>query len=47
MLLPSKVFRFPDLKRVGINNWPTLKRRIENDNFPPRALRGEEYEGLG
>jgi|RhiMetdeSRZDD1v2_1073273.scaffolds.fasta_scaffold237097_1 predicted DNA-binding transcriptional regulator AlpA len=41
MLLPSKVFRFPDLKRVGINNWPTLKRRIQNDNFPPGRYVGK------
>src|SRR5262245_43204323 len=34
MPLPSKLLRMPDLKCVGINNWPTLKRRILNDNFP-------------
>ena len=34
MALPSALLRFQDLKIVGINNWPTLKRRIENDGFP-------------
>ena len=41
MPLPSKVLRFPDLKRVGINNWPTLKRRVEKDNFPPGRYIGK------
>ena len=41
MPLPSKVLRFPDLKRVGINNWPTLKRRVEQDNFPPGRYIGK------
>jgi hypothetical protein len=34
-MLPSELLRFPDLKRVGITNWPSLKRRVLNDNFPP------------
>jgi predicted DNA-binding transcriptional regulator AlpA len=33
--LPSKLLRFKDLSCVSINNWPTLKRRVLNDNFPP------------
>jgi predicted DNA-binding transcriptional regulator AlpA len=33
--LPSNLLRFRDLKCVGINNWPTLKRRIQSDGFPP------------
>jgi hypothetical protein len=33
-VLPSKLLRFPDLKCVGINNWPTLKRRVQEDGFP-------------
>ena len=41
MPLPSKVLRFPDLKRVGINNWVTLKRRVEKDNFPPGRYIGK------
>jgi hypothetical protein len=35
MALPSKLFTFKDLACVGIKNWPTLRRRVENDNFPP------------
>ena len=34
MPLPSVLLRFKDLEIVGIRNWPTLKRRIERDNFP-------------
>jgi predicted DNA-binding transcriptional regulator AlpA len=34
-MLPSKVLRMKDLTRVGINNWPTLKRRVAEDDFPP------------
>jgi predicted DNA-binding transcriptional regulator AlpA len=34
-MLPSKLLRFKDLTCVGIRNWPTLKRRVEQDNFPP------------
>ena len=33
-MLPSELLRFKDLKRVGIVNWPTLKRRVLKDNFP-------------
>ena len=33
-MLPSELLRFRDLKRVGIFNWPTLKRRVLKDNFP-------------
>jgi predicted DNA-binding transcriptional regulator AlpA len=40
-MLPSKLLRFKDLKCVAINNWPTLKRRIANDNFPPGRYLGE------
>jgi predicted DNA-binding transcriptional regulator AlpA len=39
-VIPSELLRFKDLKRVGINNWPTLKRRIEQDNFPPGRYLG-------
>jgi predicted DNA-binding transcriptional regulator AlpA len=35
MSLPKCVLRMKDLRCVGINNWPTLKRRILKDNFPP------------
>ena len=35
MTLPIQVLRFPDLKRVGINNWPTLQRWIKTQGFPP------------
>jgi predicted DNA-binding transcriptional regulator AlpA len=39
--LPSKLLRFRDLKRIGlIENWPTLKRRIESQGFPPGKLLG-------
>src|SRR5262245_25408641 len=41
MALPKVVLRFKDLTRVGINNWPTLKRRIQQDNFPPGRYVGE------
>jgi predicted DNA-binding transcriptional regulator AlpA len=34
-MLPSELLRMPDLARVGIRNWPTLKRRVQNDGFPP------------
>jgi predicted DNA-binding transcriptional regulator AlpA len=39
--LPRKSLRFLDLKCVGINNWPTLKRRVEQDNFPPGRYVGK------
>jgi hypothetical protein len=28
------LLRFRDLKRVNINNWPSLKRRVEKDGLP-------------
>lgn len=40
-MLPRNLLRFPDLKRVGINNWPTLKRRIQQDHFPPGRYVGK------
>ena len=41
MSLPNKLLRFRDLKRIGlIENWPTLKRRIESQGFPPGRLLG-------
>jgi predicted DNA-binding transcriptional regulator AlpA len=39
-MLPSKLLRFRDLKSVEITNWPTLQRRIKNDNFPPGRYLG-------
>jgi predicted DNA-binding transcriptional regulator AlpA len=39
--LPNKLLRFRDLKRIGlIENWPTLRRRIESQGFPPGKLLG-------
>jgi predicted DNA-binding transcriptional regulator AlpA len=38
-MLPE-LLRFRDLKRVGINNWVTLRRRVEKDGFPPGRLLG-------
>jgi predicted DNA-binding transcriptional regulator AlpA len=32
---------FSNLKCVGINNWPTLKRRVQQDNFPPGRYVGK------
>ena len=41
MPLPNKLLRFADLKRIGlVGNWPTLKRRIESQAFPPGRLLG-------
>ena len=41
MVLPSKLLRFRDLKEIGlVKNWPTLKRRIKNQGFPPGRLLG-------
>ena len=40
-MIPSELLRFRDLSRVGINNWPTLKRRITHDNFPPGRYLGK------
>ena len=34
-MLPKKLLRFRDLECVGITNWPTLKRRVEKEGFPP------------
>jgi predicted DNA-binding transcriptional regulator AlpA len=34
MALPSELLRFPDLKRVGIRNYPTLKRWQKKEGFP-------------
>ena len=41
MLSSKPLLRFKDLNRVGINDWPTLKRRITQDNFPPGRYVGE------
>ena len=41
MLPSSPLLRFKDLKRVGINNWPTLKRSVEKDGFPPGRYIGD------
>ena len=36
------LLRFRDLKDRGIvANWPSLKRRIEKDGFPPGRMIGE------
>ena len=36
MTKPVVLLRFADLKARGIvKNWPTLKRWIENEGFPP------------
>ncbi len=33
--MSERLLRFPDLKARGIiNNWPTLRRWIERENFP-------------
>jgi hypothetical protein len=39
--LPKALLRMKDLKCVGIRNWPTLKRRVLNDNFPPGRYVGQ------
>jgi predicted DNA-binding transcriptional regulator AlpA len=36
-----QLLRFKDLSCVGINNWPTLKRRVTQDNFPPGRYIGK------
>lgn len=41
MPLPKALLRMKDLKCVGIRNWPTLKRRIQQDNFPPGRYVGK------
>jgi len=38
-MLPE-LLRFRDLKRVGITNWVTLRRRVDRDGFPPGRLLG-------
>jgi predicted DNA-binding transcriptional regulator AlpA len=39
--MPTKWLRFRDLKARGIvKNWPTLKRRVEKDGFPPGRMTG-------
>ena len=35
------LLRMKDLASVGITNWPTLKRRIQQDNFPPGRYVGK------
>jgi hypothetical protein len=40
-MIPEQLLRFKDLARVGIFNWPTLKRRVEQDNFPPGRYVGK------
>ena len=41
MALPKALLRMRDLTCVGITNWPTLKRRIQQDNFPPGRYVGK------
>ena len=37
----TKLLRFRDLKERGIiNNWPTLRARIDRDGFPPGRMVG-------
>ena len=38
-MLPE-LLRFRDLKRVGIHNWVTLRRRVDRDGFPAGRLLG-------
>jgi predicted DNA-binding transcriptional regulator AlpA len=39
---PAKVFRFRDLKALGIvSNWVTLQTWIRDQNFPPGFLLGQ------
>jgi hypothetical protein len=40
-MMPSKLFRFKDLKCVGIRNYPTLKRWQKTQGFPIGRLLGE------
>ena len=30
-----ELLRFSDLAQYGVNNWPTLKRWIAKEGFPP------------
>jgi predicted DNA-binding transcriptional regulator AlpA len=39
-MLPRKVLRFKELHRVGIRNYPTLRRWIDTQGFPPGRLIG-------
>ena len=41
MALPV-LLRFINLASFGITNWPSLKRRIEQDNFPPGRYVGRK-----
>jgi hypothetical protein len=35
------LLRMKDLTSYGINNWPSLKRRVLNDNFPAGVYVGK------
>ena len=39
--LPDKLLKFRDLARVGVNNYPTLKRWQGTQGFPKGRLLGE------
>jgi predicted DNA-binding transcriptional regulator AlpA len=39
--LPGKLLKFKDLSRVGVNNYPTLKRWQKDQGFPKGRLLGE------
>jgi predicted DNA-binding transcriptional regulator AlpA len=40
-MLPSRVLRFRDLRKMGVvQNWPTLARWIEKEGFPSGRLLG-------
>jgi predicted DNA-binding transcriptional regulator AlpA len=39
-MLPAELFRFKDLRRVGIHNHPTLKRWQKTQGFPKGRLIG-------
>lgn len=39
-MLPSKLYRMKDLARVGVKNYPTLKRWQETQGFPIGRLLG-------
>jgi len=46
LVLPSKFFRFRDLKEIGlVTNWVTLRRWIEKEGFPPGVLLGPNTRG--
>jgi predicted DNA-binding transcriptional regulator AlpA len=40
-MLPGKLLKFKDLARVGVNNYPTLKRWQKDQGFPKGRLLGE------